>query len=141
VSRRFAALLLLAVALATGCGPSGQHTAVVPSTPGSPAATGPSPSSAATREVRVGLTEWSITTDSDRVASGTVTLTVTNAGTVAHDLRVTGPNEAIATTTMLRPGEQQELTFTTPTRETLLLWCTVPGHSQQGMRTTLRIAG
>lgn len=142
MSRRPALIVVLAAALITACGPSSQPAKMLSTTPTSSASTGSSPySPAGSSEVRVGLAEWTITTDADRIVSGTVTLVVTNAGTAAHDLRVTGPDEAIAATAMLQPGERQETTFTAPTSAgaTVLLWCTVPGHAQQGMRATLAV--
>lgn len=88
-------------------------------------------------QLRIGLSEWKITTDVDRLAAGTVDLTVTNAGSTAHDLRVSFDGVATTTTRLLQPGERERLTIDAPPTTTVALWCTVPGHDAQGMHTTL----
>lgn len=90
-------------------------------------------------ELRVGLAEWKITADADRLAAGIVDLTVTNAGSTAHDLRVSFAGDRTTTTPLLQPGEQLHLTIDVPPETTVALWCTVPGHDAQGMRTTLTV--
>lgn len=92
------------------------------------------------RELRVGLVDYEITTPSVAVPPGAVELRVTNAGRTAHDLRVTG-EETAAHLATLAPGESDTLEFEVPAAEDeLTLWCTLPGHRQQGMETTVPVA-
>lgn len=94
----------------------------------------------AASEVRVGLVDYDITTPSVAVRPGSVTLRVTNAGQTAHDLRVAG-QETTARLATLDPGEADTLEFEVSEGEDeLTLWCTLPGHRQQGMETTLPVA-
>lgn len=101
---------------------------------GGPAAdTGTAPPSHA---LRVGLVEWRIVTSSTTVAAGVDHLTVTNAGTTAHNLYITGDG-IHAHTANLRPGQAVTLTITTQPGTTLTLTCEVPGHEEAGMHTTV----
>lgn len=92
------------------------------------------------RQVRVGLTEWTISTSASAVPAGRVTLVVTNAGGTEHDLVVRGRAGAWETPD-LDPGQQSRLTVRARPGEVLKMWCSMPGHRAQGMHTTLRIAG
>ena len=87
-------------------------------------------------EVRVGLTEWTIATSRPSVAPGRITILVTNAGATVHDLVV---RDSLGSweTPELRPGQQAGLVVRARAHETLDLWCSMPGHRAQGMRTTL----
>lgn len=96
---------------------------------------------AAASEVRVGLIDYEITTPSVAVRPGPATLEVTNAGRTAHDLRVAG-EETDAYLATLEPGESDTIDVDVAAGEDqLTLWCTLPGHRQQGMETTLPVAG
>lgn len=92
-----------------------------------------------TRDMRVGLVDYDITTRNVAVRPGRVTLRVTNAGRTAHDLRVAG-QETAAQLATLDPGESQTLDVeVAAVEDELTLWCTLPGHRQQGMETTLPV--
>ncbi|MGH3665517.1 MAG: hypothetical protein ACRDU8_05420 [Egibacteraceae bacterium] len=88
---------------------------------------------------RVGLIEWEITTSTPVLAHGKASLTVANAGTTAHDLRVSGAG-VDAATPALAPGERAVLSFEVDAGDELVLWCTIPGHREQGMLRRLPIA-
>lgn len=90
-------------------------------------------------EVRVGLTEWSITVPEQALAPGTVTIRVTNVGAAAHDLSVRG-RRGTWRTPVLRPGEKALLTVQTGAGEDLHLDCTVTGHHAAGMHGALPVA-
>lgn len=90
-------------------------------------------------EVRVGLTEWTIIAGARLLSPGPVAVTVTNAGTTAHDLLVRGPGVQ-AHTRELRPGGRQVLRFRAPAGRTLHLSCTLPGHHEAGMHATVEVA-
>lgn len=116
--------LLVAVAL-TGCGAQADE----------PTVTGPPRA-----EIRVGLTEWTIETGHAEASAGTVQLTVTNTGATTHDLVVVGALGKWATP-LLASGESAGLTISTEPGEQLHLDCSVTGHHDQGMHTTLPVAG
>ena len=95
---------------------------------------------ATARRIRVGLSEWTISTSSATVPSGRVTLVVTNAGGTEHDLVVRG-RAGTWETPDLDPGQQSRLTVRGRAGETLHMWCSMPGHRAQGMHTTLQVEG
>lgn len=90
-------------------------------------------------KLRVGLTEWEITTSAGQVTPGRVVMTVTDAGATTHDLYVRG-GKGTWHTRDLSPGERQRLVVHASPGERLHLWCSLPGHAAQGMRTTLSVA-
>lgn len=90
-----------------------------------------------TDSIRVGLVEWDITTSSTAVADGVITFQVTNAGTTTHDLRISdGTNQQA--TPVLAPGETASLSLRADAGADLELWCSLPGHRQQGMERRLQ---
>lgn len=91
-----------------------------------------------THRLRIGLVEWKIATSSTALIAGTDRLTVTNAGTTAHDLHVIAPG-LHAHTPLLAPGESTTITVETKPGETLQLTCEVPGHEDAGMHTTIAV--
>lgn len=104
------------------------------SAPGQPMSTG-----LPTHTLRVGLIEWSIQVQARPLAPGPDRFLVTNAGTTAHDLRVSGSGTA-AQTSLLAPGSSTVLAVATTAGERLTLTCTVPGHEAQGMLTHITVA-
>jgi hypothetical protein len=86
---------------------------------------------------RVGLIEWDITASAEALTEGTVTLEVTNAGTTAHDLRISGGGQEKATP-MLPAGDTATVTIQVDAGDEMVLWCSVPGHREQGMERRLR---
>jgi hypothetical protein len=90
-----------------------------------------------TDSIRIGLVEWDITTSSTAAADGVVTFEVTNAGTTTHDLRISDGITEQATP-VLAPGETAILSLRTDAGTDLELWCSLPGHRQQGMERRLQ---
>lgn len=89
--------------------------------------------------LRVGLIEWAIVVQARTLAPGPATLLVTNAGTTAHDLRVSGSGGTVQTP-LLEPGQADRLDLQVRAGERLALSCTVPGHQAQGMYTHLVVS-
>ena len=65
-----------------------------------------------------------------------ITLHVTNAGTMAHDLKVDGTDG----TEMLDPGAEETITIG-PFPASTQAWCTVAGHKAAGMVMDIVVAG
>lgn len=90
--------------------------------------------------LRVGLVEWRILTSSAALTAGTDRLLVTNTGTTAHDLHVSGQGVHVHTP-LLSPGASAALRLTTRAGTVLTLTCDVPGHDTAGMHTSLSVTG
>lgn len=91
----------------------------------------------APKEVSVVLTEFAVTPASIEVAAGQeLILTVTNEGTMPHDLAVGGTDG----TKMLSPGGSEKITIDGMTSSTEA-WCTVAGHKEAGMVMAIAVAG
>jgi hypothetical protein len=127
-----AAMTTALMVLLSGCGMSDDADAGA-------AVLRPMPSGQHPQE-RVGLTEWTIVVSSPRVRAGRLGFLVTNTGATVHDLVV---HDAQGTwhSPDLDPGQQTWLVVRAAPRETLQLWCSMPGHRAQGMYTTITTRG
>ena len=115
-------LLIAALAMViVGCAPATQPT------PGPP-----------TDDARIGLTEWDITSSATALTAGMITLEITNAGATTHDLRVSN-GDLQEVSPVLSPGETAELVFRAVGDDAITLWCSLPGHRQQGMERQLPV--
>ena len=123
-ARPVSLLALLGLLVSPACG-SGPATA----TPAGP------PAAAA----RIGLIEWEITASAPALVAGPVTLTVTNAGTTAHDLRLRTRRGDVHLG-VLAPGQTSLLQADLTGERTVQLTCTVAGHRQQGMDRHIPVA-
>ena len=87
--------------------------------------------------VEVTLAEMDIATSLDEVPMGsTVTFVVTNEGSMTHDFKIDGE----VGTDMLLPGTSETFEYG-PVEAPIEAWCTVPGHKEAGMATTIGIEG
>jgi nitrite reductase (NO-forming) len=104
---------------------------------GGKAAPAASTAGAATRDVDVTLTEFSIKPAAVSVAAGTtVTFHVTNNGSIAHNLTL-ATGQATPT---IPPGGSADLKagpFTSSTQA----FCSIPGHKQAGMVMAINVTG
>lgn len=92
------------------------------------------------RELRVGLSEYDVVVSHAAAMPGDLSLTITNAGAEAHDLRVDG-GQVPAATAAIPPGKTTTLQVqVSPDQDELVLWCTVRGHRSQGMLTRLAVS-
>ena len=119
--RRLLALLLLGTAACAG-------DAEVPAGP---------PTSA----LKVGLLEYDFALSAGALEPGAVTLTVTNAGSAAHDVRLRQGDRVLGASALLPPGGRQELRVQVEAGAPVRLDCTVRGHAEAGMVATLSVAG
>jgi manganese oxidase len=85
--------------------------------------------------VSVTLSEFKLTPDTVTVSSGG-SITVTNAGTTAHNLTIDGTS---IHTKDLNPGESAILQLEGLKDGTYTMICSVPGHAAAGMKGTLTV--
>lgn len=98
---------------------------------------GGSAGSAGAPPVSVALTEFAIDPGAISVPEGG-SLSVSNSGTVEHDLAVDGADLA---TPKLQPGETASLDLGSLAAGTYAVRCTIPGHADVGMVAALEIGG
>jgi hypothetical protein len=117
--------LLIAVALATGCGSSGGGTSVPTGQPGS--------------VVDVTLKDFTIDCPTcDSLPTGQVTFHVTNDGPSSHNLTVAQGGTMLNTTQDFPKGQQRDVTVDLHPG-TYTLYCSVPGHEAAGMKLDVTI--
>jgi len=90
------------------------------------------PAKTAGATIQVKEIEYKITLSTHKVAHGTVTFVVKNAGHIAHNLTIQGGKH----TANISPGKTVKLTVTLK-KGAYTLYCSVPGHRQLGMVTKL----
>ena len=129
--RHIALLALLAGALsACGGGSSGGSSPRSAGASAQPAASGTT--------IAVTEKEFAIAVAAHSLQAGTYTFHVTNAGKFAHNLTIDGPGVSNAATPTFAGGGSKDLKVTLR-RGAYTLFCSVPGHRQQGMVTTLEV--
>jgi plastocyanin len=88
--------------------------------------------------VQVTEKEWSITLSRTSVAKGKVFVELVNFGTDAHDLVIQSIKKTakpIAFKQIDPNGRTEKALMLTP--GTYRLWCSLPGHRERGMKSTL----
>ena len=125
-----AVLALVGVLALAGCGSGsgGGSSAPVPSGP-------------PVSELRIGLLEYRLALSAGTLQPGPVTVTITNAGSTGHDVRLRQGDEVLGASDVLSPGGKQVLELDVAPGEPVALDCTVGGHAEAGMHTTLAVAG
>ncbi len=93
-----------------------------------------------TKTINVTEKEFKITLSSRKVAPGKVKFVVKNVGKLTHGLDISGPGVKKAHTPLIKPGKSATLTITLKSGK-YTIWCPVPGHEAQGMKTTLTGTG
>jgi uncharacterized cupredoxin-like copper-binding protein len=91
------------------------------------------------KTINVTEKEFHITV-SGKGAVGTVKFVVKDTGKLSHALEIKGPGVKSKRTPLIKPGKSATLTVTLKVG-TYTLWCPVPGHAAEGMKTTLKVAG
>ena len=102
--------------------------------------TAPAPSGPPVSELRVGLLEYRLALSAGTLQPGSVTAVVTNAGSTGHDVRFRQGDRVLGATEVLSPGGQQVLRVEVVPDVPVELDCTVAGHAEAGMHTTLSVA-
>lgn len=126
--RRNRTAAVVGAALLTGACGAGTPAAVV--------ATGPP-----TRELRIGLQEYRLPLSAGALLPGRATITVTNSGSSAHDVRLRQGDRLLGATRLLSPGQRQTLSVEVDPGGQVDLDCTVRGHAEAGMRAVLAVTG
>lgn len=141
VYMRFMSMMaLIAIVLLAACG--GDAATATPSTAAPTAASSdvaPSDSGSAAT-INATLREWAIDLSQTEVAAGKVTFSVTNQGTMAHNLTVqdsTGKN--IGATSNFRGSDGAQTLTVDLTAGTYTLICSLPGHAQRGQMIQLTV--
>ena len=125
IARRLGALL--AATLLAGCS-AGASPVPVPDGP-------------PTSELRIGLLEYRFALSAGTLRPGPVTVTVTNAGSTGHDVRLYQGEEQLGAVPVLSPGEREELRFDVRPGGFVTLDCSVGGHARAGMVARIAVAG
>ncbi len=141
--------VLVAAALATGCTAAGQPTwtyppaggpqvanpsGAPPAEPAEPAAPGADGEVAGTLEIEsfdMGFTPTDLTVP----AAGRYEVTLTNTGTIPHDITFPDGEQAVA-----NAGESATVAVDVPA-EGISFLCSIPGHEQAGMTGTIGVEG
>jgi uncharacterized cupredoxin-like copper-binding protein len=137
--RRIALLAPLAIAaVIAGCGSSSSSSSTA-----APASTSSSGSAAASSggggggQLTLSESEFKITPANAHVSStGTISITVKNAGAVTHALSVQTPSGTVSTSN-IAPGATATLKVNATKGGKYTFYCPIPGHRQAGMQGVL----
>ena len=94
-------------------------------------------SSGGGQTVKIGESEYKLDPSDATVKAGSVTLDVTNDGTITHNLQIEG-NGVEETTDSLAPGDTGELTVDLKPGS-YEMYCTIDGHKDLGMEGTVTV--
>jgi uncharacterized cupredoxin-like copper-binding protein len=123
---------LLAIAL-FGCGSSNDNK----NNNQAPAQAAP-----AGQTINVGETEYKLDPSDPKVAkTGTVTVKVTNNGTIVHSLEVEGPKAEARLGKKLQPGQSGTLKVDLSKAGKYEWYCPIDGHKGLGMKGEIAVAG
>jgi uncharacterized cupredoxin-like copper-binding protein len=101
-------------------------------------ATTASSQSAGDSAVSAVLKEWALDLSVSEVAAGKVTFTVTNQGSMGHNLTVVDSSgSVIGATATFRPSEGAQTLEVTLTPGTYTVLCSLPGHAARGQQAQL----
>jgi uncharacterized cupredoxin-like copper-binding protein len=136
MTRRLAALTpLLVAAVIAGCGSSSSGPSSEASS--SNAAASSSASASAATAITMSESEYTIAPETPSVAKpGTVTITVTNRGSIAHALAVQTPSGVVKTGS-IAPGATATLKVDATKAGRYTFFCPIDHHRQSGMQGVL----
>jgi uncharacterized cupredoxin-like copper-binding protein len=87
-------------------------------------------------KVPVSETEFKITIGSTKLKAGEITFEVSDDGKIPHDLAIKGTSDK---TKEIAPGSNAELKVTLKAG-TYVLYCSIPGHEQAGMKQSITVS-
>jgi plastocyanin len=134
----FAIILVAAALLAAACGGSSGGGS---SSGGSSGSSSGGSSGSSSSGTSVSLSEFKLTPSSLSAKAGD-TVSVQNTGTVAHNLVVAdSTGKILAQTSSIAAGASAQLALpSSVTAGSYTIYCSVPGHKQQGMTGTLTVS-
>ncbi len=91
------------------------------------------------KTIKVTEKEFKITV-TGKPAAGADKFVIKNTGKYAHALSIAGPGIKSKRTPLIKPGKSAVLTVTLKSGA-YTIWCPVPGHAAEGMKTSFTIAG
>jgi uncharacterized cupredoxin-like copper-binding protein len=94
---------------------------------------------AAETDVQATLIEWAIKLSQSEVPAGKVRFTVTNQGTMMHNLTIENDSGVVAKTPTFNPSQGPQTLEVDLTPGTYTLICSILGHAQRGQMTTLTV--
>jgi uncharacterized cupredoxin-like copper-binding protein len=101
----------------------------------------PTTAAAAETDVQATLIEWAIKLSQSEVPVGKVRFTVTNQGSMMHNLTVEDGSGVVGRTHNFAPGDGPQTLELDLKPGTYTLICSLPGHAQRGQKTTLTVLG
>jgi uncharacterized cupredoxin-like copper-binding protein len=90
--------------------------------------------------IRVSAKEFELDPAETQLSPGTYDFELVNDGTVPHDLVVSGPEVEKAATPVIGPDKKATIRVALVDGE-YELYCSVPGHEDAGMSTTITVGG
>jgi uncharacterized cupredoxin-like copper-binding protein len=102
-----------------------------------PAATPEAAAGGSVTEVQATLREWGLDLSTKEVAAGTVRFVVTNTGRMAHNLTVSGLGGTLGATPNFPASAGAQTLEVTLAPGTYTVFCSLPGHAQQGQTAQL----
>ena len=105
-------------------------------TPTDPAQTNPG---ASARTFRIAGDEFEVRLPVKNLSPGKYTFVFENVGEAPHNLVISGPSVDNYATPVIGPGKKAKLSVGLVSG-TYELYCSVPGHEEAGMTTTLRVS-
>ena len=95
---------------------------------------------ATVKTISVTEKEFHISLSTRKGAVGPVRFVIKNTGKYGHHLAISGPGLKKKQTALIKPGKSATLAVTLKSG-TYALWCPVPGHAAQGMKTSVTVPG
>ena len=96
--------------------------------------------SATVKTISVTEKEFHITLATRKGTAGPVRFSIKNTGKLSHALAISGPGVKLKKTHLIKPGKTAILAVTLKAGK-YTIWCPVPGHAAQGMKTSVDRAG
>jgi len=113
-------------------------TSSLPAATATQVATTASNENAGVNTVSAVLKEWALNLSVSQVAAGKVTFTVTNQGSMGHNLTVVdSAGSVIGATATFQPSEGAQTLEVTLAPGTYTLLCSLPGHAARGQQAQL----
>lgn len=131
------ALPVVDTPVADTAAPAAPTSAQASATQGTGSSATSTTATAAETDVQASLIEWAIKLSQSEVPAGKVRFTVTNQGTMMHNLTIENDSGVVAKTPTFNPSQGPQILEVTLAPGTYTLICSIPGHAQRGQMTTL----